>query len=59
MGWLAEGYCAAPNTNIGESAKSKYLQAAWGEDEEAGRYVEFHSRDSIMDYSVAAKHGKS
>jgi len=57
VGWLAEKYFVAPN--IEEPAKLKDLQVAWGEDEEAGRYVEFHSRGGIMDYSVAAKHGKS
>jgi hypothetical protein len=59
VGWLAEEYCVGRAPNIEEPAKSKDLQAAWGEDEEAGRYVEFHSRGGIMGYSVAAKCGKS
>lgn len=33
------------------------LEAAWSE-EEAGRYVEYHSRRGIMGYSKESKRGK-
>jgi len=42
-----------------ELIETKNLEAAWGEEKDAGRYVEYHSRRGIMGYRKKFKCGKS